>query len=109
MIWHQGLSRKNIHRVDSLEMIAQRANKGESSSNLDWEMTRNLYSLGGDVGFWTKALDRFKDDLQKRSPVGQTLLWLDVGNTWANTELIHKKTMNDQVLAYRKMAYILSL
>jgi hypothetical protein len=32
-----------------------------------------------------------------------------VGNTWADTELSNKKTMKDQVLAYRKLAYRLSL
>jgi hypothetical protein len=109
LIWHQGASKKNIHRVDSLELVTQRAKQGESSINLDWETTRDLYSLGGDVGFWTKSLEQLKGDLQKRSPVGQTLLWLDVGNTWANTGLVQPKTMNDQVLAYRKLAYGLSL
>jgi hypothetical protein len=53
VIWHQGLSRKNIDHIDSLELVAKRAEQGESSINLDWDMTRDLYSLGGDVGFWT--------------------------------------------------------
>jgi hypothetical protein len=109
VIWHQGLSRSNIGRIDSLELVAKLAAQGKSSINMDWDMTRDLYELGGDVGFWTKALEKFKSKLQARSPVGQTLLWLDLGNTWANSNLVQHKTMNAQAAAYRKLAYGLSL
>jgi hypothetical protein len=109
VIWHQGLSRNNIGRIDSLELVAKLAEQGKSSINLDWDMTRDLYALGGDVGFWTKALEKFKSRLQARSPVGQTLLWLDLGNTWANAALVKAKTLDAHVAAYRKLAYGLSL
>ena len=72
-------------------------------------MTRDLYSLGGDVGFWTAALDKFEANLQKRSPVGQTLLWMDVGNTWADPKIAKPKTKDAQILGDRKLAYRLSL
>jgi hypothetical protein len=87
LTWHQGLSKKNITRIDSLELIMRMFPLRESNVNIDWPMTRDLYEFGGDANKWLQAVDKHPQ-LATRPPEGQTLIWFDAGNTWANSKLV---------------------
>jgi len=91
---------KSITRIDSLELIMRMFPLGESNVNLDWPMTRDLYEFGGDA--------KQHPQLVSRSPEGQTLIWFDAGNTWANSKIVKASVKNAHIAAYTRLAYVLS-
>ena len=81
----------------------------ESTINVGWRMTDDLYEFGGDINKWLQAVDKYHSHLDARPSEGQTLIWLDAGNTWANSKLAKASVTNAHLTAYRKLAYKLSL
>ena len=109
LTWHQGLSKKNITRIDSLELIMRRFGLGGSSVNIDWKMTHDLYEFGGDVNKRLQAVDKQHPRLAARPSEGQTLIWFDAGNTWAHSNIPKANVKNAHIAAYRQLAHKLAL
>ena len=82
----------------------RRFSLGESNVNMDWKMTHDLYEFGGDVNKWLQAVDKQHPRLAARPSEGQTLIWLDAGNTWANSNIVKAGVKNAHIAAYTRLA-----